>query len=104
MLLAIPLAAILGVWLLDPSPDFRLACTRAAADPRGLTLAVAKAAHLEAGTTFTISYGDGTADGSLGQSRARLTHTYRAHGDYEITAQVHLPSNEVDSYRNSCRV
>ena len=100
----VPVATLLALRVFAPSPDFRLECQRVASDRDGLTLAVAKAAHLAAGTAFTINYGDGTSDGTLSRGRARLTHAYPKHGVYEITARVHLPSNELDSYRNTCHV
>jgi hypothetical protein len=95
---------LIGTQHLFPSPEFRLVCSPVDSEPAALTYQVASAEHLEPGTTFTIEYGDGSHEGTIGRSRASLRHTYPAHGTYEVRAQVHLPSNRLQDYANSCRV
>ncbi len=96
--------------ILDQSPQspapfrFRLECARVDTHPGGFTFQVATAEHAVSGTTYTIKYGDGESDGSAGLSRAKLTHTYRRHGRYQVTAEVDAPGEEPRTYLGECRV
>lgn len=104
LLLLVAAGAFAYVQLVLPHPTFRLVCTQVAEDRSGLTFEVGRASDTQKGTTITIQYGDGTVASSEDRLGTIGRHTYRAHGSYAVTAEVHLSSNRLQRYGLTCQV
>ena len=96
---ALVLAVLVVAW---PRPGFRLLCHRGGGS--GLTVEVARASGSHNGTSFLLEYGDGSSSRSENRLGTLGRHTYARHGRYQVKAELHLPSNEVQTYLERCTV